>query len=117
MLKRRTTLKRNHPKIAITVALLVLGFVTYDFTMQAFAVTPLSAQDPEATTGDPLIDEAMTLVRQVQAIKLDASILKDPTYLSLIDRTIIIEAQPVGRPNPFAPLTGPAPKPSTTKKP
>ena len=48
----------------------------------------------------------LTLLNQINSLKIDASIFTSATYKSLVDYTITIPEQPVGRPNPFAPLPG-----------
>lgn len=43
---------------------------------------------------------------QLQGVKLDDAIFKNPVFHTLVDFGIEIPPQPIGRPNPFAPLPG-----------
>ena len=52
-----------------------------------------------------MIINFIALLLSVRSIKLDDSILKDQSFLSLKDTTItIVQIDPEGRPNPFAPI-------------
>jgi hypothetical protein len=48
----------------------------------------------------------LSLLNQIQSLKIDTSIFKSPVYQSLIDYSIPIPTLPVGRPDPFAPIPG-----------
>src|SRR3989344_5650308 len=66
------------------------------------------------TSGDPVVveqDETSNVSRELiitlsnlNTIRLDDSIFKDPVFLSLSDFGVQIPLQNVGRRNPFAPL-------------
>ncbi|MCX6716810.1 MAG: hypothetical protein NTV72_02725 [Candidatus Taylorbacteria bacterium] len=62
--------------------------------------------------------QTMMLLGQVKSLKLDDSIFKDSSFQSLQDYSRIIPDQPVGRPNPFAPINrgyvSPASVPATS---
>jgi hypothetical protein len=49
--------------------------------------------------------QLISLLRDLRAIKLDLSVFEDPRFRSLTDFTPVIEPEPVGRENPFAPTT------------
>jgi hypothetical protein len=61
-------------------------------------------------TGDAMSDSAaadrefLVLLQQLEGIKLDTGILKDPAFTSLQNFRIEPTPQPVGRTNPFAPV-------------
>jgi hypothetical protein len=42
---------------------------------------------------------------QIESLNLDKSVFSNPIYLSLIDKSEPIIPEPIGRRNPFAPLT------------
>ncbi len=44
----------------------------------------------------------------LRAVRLDASLFTDPSFASLKDFSVEIVPEPVGRPNPFAPLNAPS---------
>jgi hypothetical protein len=45
----------------------------------------------------------------LQAVSLDGTIFSDPAFASLQDLTTAIVPEPVGRPDPFAPISGSVP--------
>jgi hypothetical protein len=47
-----------------------------------------------------------TLIGQLGPITFDLAILSDPRFLSLVDLSTPIEEEPIGRKDPFAPLSG-----------
>lgn len=48
----------------------------------------------------------LALLNQISSLKIDVSIFSDPVYKSLVDYSIEIPEQKIGRVNPFAPLPG-----------
>lgn len=46
----------------------------------------------------------LTLLNQINSLKIDANIFNSAVYKSLVDYTITIPEQAVGRVNPFAPI-------------
>lgn len=48
----------------------------------------------------------LSLLNQIQSLRIDTSIFKDAAYKTLTDYSVIIPEVNVGRPNPFAPLPG-----------
>ena len=58
-----------------------------------------------ATEGTrPVEQELITLLLQLRSIRLDEGIFASPVFDSLNDFSQPLQAEPVGRPNPFAPL-------------
>ncbi len=47
-----------------------------------------------------------SLLNQLKALQIDTSFFKSPEYVSLVDYSVDITTQNVGRPNPFAPVPG-----------
>ncbi|MHB1769853.1 MAG: hypothetical protein ACYCPH_02100 [Minisyncoccota bacterium] len=46
------------------------------------------------------------LVNELQTISFNTSILSDPRFNALVDLTTPISPEPIGRPDPFAPIQG-----------
>ncbi len=59
-----------------------------------------------STTGgtSPLSQEILTTLGQLQTLRLDPSLFKDPVFVSLSDFGATIPPQQAGRRNPFAPV-------------
>ncbi len=62
-------------------------------------------QAPSVNSGSVGIQE-LALLRQVQSIRIDSSFFSDPVYGSLVDYTETVTPHPVGRSNPFSPVSG-----------
>lgn len=48
----------------------------------------------------------LMLLNQIKSLHIDTTLFKDPAYTSLVDYTVAITPENVGRPNPFAPIPG-----------
>jgi hypothetical protein len=56
---------------------------------------------PTAETADRAVVESLLTLR---AITLSGTIFSDPAFMSLHDFGTLLVAEPIGRPNPFAPI-------------
>jgi flagellar basal body-associated protein FliL len=59
-----------------------------------------TSNDANATVGASVLN----VLNSVSSIKIDASFFNTPAYQSLVDYSITVPPQAVGRPNPFAPV-------------
>ena len=57
--------------------------------------------------------ELVSTLIQLRAVTLSGTIFSDPVFMSLKDFGVQILPEPVGRPNPFAPLGQTTPTPTT----
>lgn len=57
-----------------------------------------------ATGTDAAAARITATIYRIDRLKLDPSVLSSPAYLSLVDRSQPIPEEPIGRPDPFAPL-------------
>lgn len=98
--------------IIVAVALVVAGLAWYGLTSSAPATSLLETQ----TVSDNAIDQDLidTLLA-LRSVKLEGTILSEPAFQALKDFSTQIVAEPVGRPNPFAPLTSGVTATSTSK--
>ena len=60
--------------------------------------------------GSPVSRELLIVLGDLRMVTLDSSLFADPSFKGLVDFGVAIPLQPVGRRNPFAPLSGAAPK-------
>ena len=103
----------NHKILLIIVGLIIAGLAWYGLTSGGESTTLLTSE----TVSDqgPDRDLVSTLLA-LRAVKLDASIFTDPAFASLKDFSTQIIPEPIGRPNPFAPLSSSVvPTPASTK--
>lgn len=89
--------------------MLILAAVIICFALGFFFFQGSSAPDgmlvPEAATV-PVSADVLSLLNQIQSLRIDTSLFKNPAYQTLRDYTVPIPELNVGRTNPFAPLPG-----------
>ena len=93
----------QHKLILIIGGVVVAGIAWY--AMSPTAETPNVATTPVEKAGVPLDQGIVSTLLTLRAVKLDGTILTDVAFLSLKDFSTDIVPEPVGRPNPFAPLS------------
>jgi hypothetical protein len=92
----------QHKLIAIVLIIVVLFGAWYALSgssvpAPALTTTPLAG----ASTADQTL---IATLLQLRSVKLDGTIFSDPAFAALQDFSTPIVSEPVGRPNPFAPL-------------
>ncbi len=94
----------KYQTIIVGVIVIVAGFFayTYFFTDPAPAALSASGANQNATADQDLI----TLLSTLHTIKLDDGIFADPAFQSLKDFSTALVPEPIGRTNPFSPLSG-----------
>lgn len=94
---------RNNLPVIIFFAVCIAGLYLY----QTYFVsgTPADVLSTESATPTLSGSALLSSLSDLRAVTLDGAIFNDPVFDSLIDYGINIPPEPVGRPNPFAPLT------------
>lgn len=88
--------------IIFIIVILALGLVYFYFAGgEAPAATLLTG-----VGGGGVGATELSLLNQMKSLQIDTGFFKDPAYQSLVDYSVAITPQNVGRPNPFAPLPG-----------
>ncbi len=95
-------------RLIIIIAVVVIAIAGYVL----FVGMPDSGDDASAllsSTGesqetDAVRDELFALLDTLKMLQLDGSLFADERFTSLIDWSVPIVQQPVGRPNPFLPV-------------
>ncbi len=82
--------------------LILVGAGVYFYTQGGSA--PTLGLQAENVAGAGLSE--VTILNQIQNIRIDTSLFKDASYQSLQDYSVSIPEQGVGRPNPFEPIPG-----------
>lgn len=99
----------QHKLIVIVVALVVVVGAWYTLSSSG---TPTAILTTDAPTGSVAVDSAdQALVGSLltlRTVSLSGDIFNDPGYRVLKDFSTTIVPEPVGRQNPFQPLTAPA---------
>ena len=91
-------------KNIIIVLVVVIGlFVAYSIFFGQDDTDTLSVTNV-ATEQTVVEQELLSLLLELRSISLDTSLFDDPRFKSLKDFSQELNAEPVGRPNPFSPL-------------
>lgn len=95
-------IKQN--KVILIVLLIVVAAGAWYIFAGSSGTAALTESSPagESPAEKALLDSLLTL----QAIKLEGQIFQDQAFMSLKDFSTQIVQEPVGRTNPFAPLSG-----------
>jgi hypothetical protein len=103
----------SHKIIVVILAILVAIGVWVGLTGTSSTGSLLTSEIVDDSGPDK--DLVATLLA-LRAVRLDASLFSDPAFVSLKDFSTEIVPEPVGRPNPFAPLgSGIAVSPDSTQ--
>ncbi|HEY9583932.1 MAG TPA: hypothetical protein VJI66_03160 [Candidatus Paceibacterota bacterium] len=105
-------MQQNKPKskgtaIALIVIIIIALFLYFYYkgSPDTDTASSLESSNIEGLEDAQVIgSRVLILLNQINALKIDASVFNSAIYESLVDYTIAIPEQPVGRPNPFAPV-------------
>jgi len=95
-----TFIKENIAFVLITLVAL-LGGGYYFLFMQADTSPALTASETASPESQLILQQLASL----QGIHLDEAVFKDPVFLSLTDFGVVLKAEPIGRRNPFQPIS------------
>ncbi len=104
-------LARN--KLLILLALVVLGAGLWYAFLGASDTGSLLVNEDLTTSTNASDKELVQTLLQLRAIELNGTIFTAPSFMALQDFGSQIVPEPVGRPNPFAPLGASAAASST----
>jgi hypothetical protein len=104
----------QHKLIAAVVVLVVLIGGWYALSGSSGAAPTLTTTS--VTSVSPADQNLVSTLLALRAVKLDGTILNDPAFLSLRDFSTQIISEPVGRTDPFAPLSASASASASTTR-
>lgn len=94
----------QHKILSLVVLVLLIGAAWYEFTGSSSSAPVLTTSGSDASSTEDA--QIVSTLLQLQAVTLDGTILSDPGFLALQDFTTQVVSEPLGRPNPFAPISG-----------
>ncbi len=94
---------RNNLTAVLLFTACIAGLYVYETYFTGGSSDVLTSS---AATTTPASADILASLSNLQQVTLDPSIFSDPVFVSLVDFGIAIPPQPVGRSDPFAPLTG-----------
>lgn len=95
----------KYKNIIIIAVIIGLALIAYSFLKPAETPESLLQVTERQNGTQALGDEITSAINQINSLKLDNSIFKDPIMSKLIDHGTKFNAEPVGRTDPFAPIT------------
>ena len=95
---------KQHKILTGILVVVILGAAWYEFTGSSSSAPVLSTASTGSAT-DTQDAQLVSTLLQLQTVTLNGTILSDPGFLSLQDFTTQVVSEPVGRPNPFAPVS------------
>jgi hypothetical protein len=106
----------RHKLILIVVAIIIAGIAWYALS----GGTPSSSSDltsaAPTASANPADQDLVNTLLTLRTVQLDGTIFTDPAFMSLKDFSTQIVPEPVGRTDPFAPLSAAAaPSASSTR--
>jgi hypothetical protein len=100
--------KSSKKTLWILIVIVVVAALIYFYTIgnptdsSSLTETDVAGSQDAQNVGS----RVLVLLNQINSLKIDSSIFGSATYRSLVDYSITIPEQPVGRQNPFAPIAG-----------
>jgi hypothetical protein len=114
MQQKSPSSKKNIIITIIVIVIIALGYFYYTgSTPTDEAISSLSGEAPSQIVGS----QTLVLLNQLNSLRIDPKIFQSQVYQSLVDHTVMVREQNVGRANPFAPaFTAPPARPATTRR-
>lgn len=95
------------------VAIVIVAILAYFMFFNGAPAPSGSSLLQSGPSGEVIGAQVLSLLNQIQSLRIDSSLFENAAYKSFQDYTVAIPPQNVGRDNPFAPIPGfTAPSPS-----
>jgi hypothetical protein len=95
----------QHKYLIVIAVVIVLGGAWYMLSGSSAPTLTSTSTDAGSSPAD---QQLVTNLLALRAVKLDGTIFSNPAFLSLKDFSTQIVSEPVGRADPFAPLSSSA---------
>jgi flagellar basal body-associated protein FliL len=93
--------------IIIISAIVIIALVGIFYFMGGTPVpTDDSLLSSDSGANNQVGTRVLSLLNQIESLRIDTSLFTGAAYQTLVDYSVDIPPQDVGRPNPFAPLPG-----------
>jgi hypothetical protein len=92
-------------KILIIVIIVGVAFVLYTYFFKGDSSSTLLSPERIGEAQESAVErELLSLLIELRSVQLSGEIFEDPAFQSLNDFGQVLEPQPIGRRNPFAPI-------------
>lgn len=95
---------KKHKTILIIVVVVAIGLILYNSLGGTEIASVDETLSSESVSSGAESDEILALLATLRAIEFDTSVFESPVFLGLVDFSVPLVPEPVGRPNPFAPI-------------
>lgn len=96
--------------VIVFIIILAISGLLYFYSIGTPSDNSVSSLDvslpPDAIAGNIVGSRALVLLREISTLKIDPDFFRGAVYKSLLDYTIEVPPQNVGRVNPFQPFPG-----------
>lgn len=97
-------------RIVIIIAVILgIAFLVYAMARKPAESDDLLLGDTAKPRSEILGAEIINALNQIESLRLSREIFSDPVFLSLTDRSREITPEPVGKKNPFDPISSKTP--------
>ena len=107
--------------LIIIISIVILAGLAYFYFSGSPSDTSISSVNSstgETSEASIVGAKVLSLLNEIGSLRIDSSVFDSQVFKSLVDHTVIVPEQNVGRPNPFIPVGGiPVIKTGTNKSP
>lgn len=103
-MQKSTSSKTTIISLVVIVIVALLLYFYYKGNPSDASTSSLTVVSAESMEARASSDRVLALLSEIRSLNIKDSLFSDPVYKSLVDYTIAIPDQPVGRINPFAPV-------------
>lgn len=96
----------NTKTIVTIIVVFIVILLTYFYFEGGSSTGTGSLLESSGNGAGSVGSSELSLLNQIQSLRIDTELFKDPVYRSLQDYSVDIPSENVGRPNPFAPVPG-----------
>ncbi len=109
------------PLIITAIAIVLVGILYFYLTgTPSTSTSGIEESDQSSNEAATAGAKILTLLNKINTLHISAEFFNDPIYESLVDHTVIVPEQAVGKENPFVTYFGrsapPPPPPAPVKK-
>ncbi len=105
---------QQHKLISGAIVVLLIGAAWWEFSGSSSGTSSVVVVNTAGSATDTESAQIVSTLLQLQAVTLSGTIFNDPGFMSLQDFTTQVISEPIGRPNPFAPITIPSASQTTS---
>ncbi len=103
-MQKSTSSKSTIIALVVIVAVALLLYFYYKGNPNDDSTSSLTVVSAESQEARASSDRVLSLLSEIRSLNIKNTLFTNPVYKSLVDYTIAVPDQPIGRINPFAPV-------------